>query len=756
MATHLPVSKSMHASQKSNKAELLLQFCKDNGVLFCDKQFPNNNVSLFQSPPHPEYVRSKTNWNFSWARPAKVLGGYHLFVDDPSPNDIRQGYLGDCYLLCSIASLAEQPTLIRRLFHFPDVNPHGVLGVWLFINGKWKLVIVDEYFPAFTHPKDRSLRFAFTYTKNKEIWVLAIEKAYAKAYGSYYDICGGCPFWTLRELTGAPFEVVDDFRDEGVVWKKVLEAVANNFVLAASSAQGAYVESKNKEGIASSHAYSVLDAREVRDARGRPRRIVQLRNPWGKYEWNGEFSDNSPLWTPELRKKLNVQVSDDGVFWMPWSQFIRFYAEMSILRVRPGFVNNCLEVKRVEGLEKTVVRMHVREPRTTATLSIDQIDSRCVDRPDYDYSFFRVTVARIDENDTLDFIGVVCDQERNIFLQDLDLLRGDYVVLVEVYWVSGYAKGYTFGTYSDSKIDLEFASGAAGVYSQAERMIWQSFAVKFKDKMNFVRNSPVYARKEKPPMAVRSLTDPRANMQLYAYYNKGEGGYAEKVKFEFPIEYTTEIVAAVVTPGKAEIQVNPGDVDVLLRKVNPVARSKRNRPPFTLTPGRQDIVATKYEFDRHTIQQLKPPAKTFIDELDGPGQGDVNADGNLVTKEEKERERLVDQERKLLIQQSLLEVLQKKKLMEEFARSQVSLLEQFGDYENQQIQQLNLSNGHGQSNFFIISESIRNMDIPKDSQLFLGPQVPLPTPTLQRSQSGELKGLRAAKDDFYGTRGRQA
>ena len=52
--------------------------------------------------------------------------------------DIKQGALGNCYFLCSLASLAEYPDLIRRLFDFENCNEYGVQSVWLHINGIWK------------------------------------------------------------------------------------------------------------------------------------------------------------------------------------------------------------------------------------------------------------------------------------------------------------------------------------------------------------------------------------------------------------------------------------------------------------------------------------------------------------------------------------------------------------------------------------------------------------------------------------------
>lgn len=743
MISHLPVSNSIHASQKTKVADLLLQFCQDQKVIFCDKKFPNSNISLYQNPPHREYVASRANWNFTWNRPKEILGNYSLFINEPCPADIRQGQLGDCYLLCAISSLAEQPSLISRLFYFPQVNDHGVIGVWLFINGKWDLVMIDEYFPAMI--AEGKKKFAFSYTIDKEVWVMAIEKAYAKAYGSFYDIVGGCPFWALRELSGAPYEVIHDFANSQQTWVKVRDAIASGFILACSSRSGTQVESLLKEGIATSHAYSMLDAREVKDSRGRPRRIVQIRNPWGKYEWNGEFSDKSTSWTPELKQLLKVEVKDDGLFWMPWTEFCKFYVEISILKVRPGFINNAVSIKRVDKMEKTIVRMSVNDEKSLVTLAIDQIDSRCIDREDYTYAYFRTTVARIHENNTLDFIAYSFSDERNVFVEDT-FIRGHYLILLEVYWTTKYPQKYTFGTYSETQVELEVVTCDSGVYNSAEHMIWQSYAAKNRDKLKFIRNAPSYTRREKPSLEMRQFNDPQAGILLYAYYNKGEGGYAEKVNLEYDIRFTPEIVASVVLPGKAELQVNPGDVDIFLKKAD---RVTRGRPAsFALTPGKQELVGKPFPVDTRTVELLRPSPKVFIPVPDASFMTLLN--GGLTDKEVEE-EKAVERGRKALIAKRQAKTLFNKEQMEAFSRTQISLLEDFAKMNSpdfaQHLQNLPHEKSHHGPNFFMISDSIRNMAMPEENKKYLGGRDETPKPS-KRPSSVQTKYASERKSNW--------
>jgi calpain-15 len=39
------------------------------------------------------------------------------------------------------------------------------------------------------------------------------------------------------------------------------------------------------------HAYSIVQVKEIDQFK-----LVKLRNPWGSFEWKGNWSDQSPLW----------------------------------------------------------------------------------------------------------------------------------------------------------------------------------------------------------------------------------------------------------------------------------------------------------------------------------------------------------------------------------------------------------------------------------------------------------------------------
>ena len=64
------------------------------------------------------------------------------------PNEINQGQLGDCYFLCALSVLAQDPELIKARFVTKEKNAAGIYCVKFLVNGEDYEVVVDDYFPC--------------------------------------------------------------------------------------------------------------------------------------------------------------------------------------------------------------------------------------------------------------------------------------------------------------------------------------------------------------------------------------------------------------------------------------------------------------------------------------------------------------------------------------------------------------------------------------------------------------------------------
>lgn len=75
-------------------------------------------------------------------------------------------------------------------------------------NGVWQELTIDDYMPC-------ALEGAplFTRAHGNELWVMLLEKAYAKLHGSFANIENGHPNEALQDFTGFP-TVTYDFYDE--------------------------------------------------------------------------------------------------------------------------------------------------------------------------------------------------------------------------------------------------------------------------------------------------------------------------------------------------------------------------------------------------------------------------------------------------------------------------------------------------------------------------------------------------------------
>lgn len=75
----------------------------------------------------------------------------------------------------------------------------GVYKIWLCKNGEWIVVTIDDYIPCYYNAGPM-----FSRSNGDELWVLLLEKAYAKVHGNYYSLRFGLTQDGLIDMTGCP------------------------------------------------------------------------------------------------------------------------------------------------------------------------------------------------------------------------------------------------------------------------------------------------------------------------------------------------------------------------------------------------------------------------------------------------------------------------------------------------------------------------------------------------------------------------
>jgi hypothetical protein len=166
------------------------------------------------------------------------------------------------------------------------------------------------------------------------------EKAFAKMGGSYMSLWAGnssniksTPFIMLSG--GVGHDAVHLAKRDNETWTQLFNMLSEK-----SSAYGSYLATVSAPadrkaelenvGIVAFHAYSVIKCVELQ---GGKVKLIQCRNPWGKHEWKGAWSDDSKEWTEELLKELNNgsntkhEFKNDGCFFMSFDDFCHIWSD---------------------------------------------------------------------------------------------------------------------------------------------------------------------------------------------------------------------------------------------------------------------------------------------------------------------------------------------------------------------------------------------------------------------------------------------
>lgn len=320
----------------------------------------------------------------------------------------KEELLKDCFWPCNHNSTERYNTIERfknpnthvmpKAPESPDsFKEHGIYVIRFFKDASVIYVVIDDLLPV--KKKDGKLVFAYCKDPN-ELWVPLIEKAYAKVHGCYKALIGGYSHYALGDMTGfCPRLVV---LKEGIpgftrnypsneVWEMINKYQSWGCLMGCSIQSDPKAQHKVEhsagDGLMFGHAYSLLDVQQVDvssidtsivekdvmkvvdkykivDGNKTYLRLVKIRNPWGRGEWEGAFGDNTDeRHDKQYKSAIDLKFSKgtaedfdvieastrDGTFFMPFQDFISRFNNFFVAINFPSNGEKGWKGKRCQG-----------------------------------------------------------------------------------------------------------------------------------------------------------------------------------------------------------------------------------------------------------------------------------------------------------------------------------------------------------------------------------------------------------------------
>ena len=389
--------------------------------------------------------------------------------DNVFTNKIIYNKLSNPNLYSALNALATNPERIKNLFVNSKRDSTCLYAVNIGRNGNIQQVVIDDFFPFNQKHNNKS----FISEEKGFLWPQILEKAYAKAYGSYNLISERSMESILKDLTCAPVITLDSFGDN--LSKELLEAYKKKWIIMAGAGDTAASEDLLRDlGLPPNADHEIclvykLTEENINQITSNSLNIptnddyntvLKIRNLLGKIEWIGDWSDYSGLWNDNFKNILNYN-SGEKSFYMNLKDFKLYFSRIKICKYIENYKYQSINVsQKPEGYVLIRIKTSKNDDivldnhNNKAYISFIQEEKKVGKERKNSFGLGRLILCKLHKND-IQYIKGKMGQEREIVLEHQMQYKGEEFLLFCQLDKINKKIQYVISIYSSQNTELE-------------------------------------------------------------------------------------------------------------------------------------------------------------------------------------------------------------------------------------------------------------------------------------------------------------
>ncbi|EAS07023.2 hypothetical protein TTHERM_00842490 (macronuclear) [Tetrahymena thermophila SB210] len=551
----------------------------------------------FKASDQPLGYKGNSN-NFQWMRLHQLTQKKDLFPTEPYifKDELNSNHpeLDNLFQLYNVISRASH--LAKRLFEHQKVNNLGIYGVWIFKNGKWKCIILDDYVLVKIDENTPCLYYPSKSVIKENLWLLILEKALAKAYEGYQNLKINELYNYLVEFTGSPYLLIRkkhknaiqfqnnqeqiEREEKDFLWQKICSGVKKNYIIQAQCLE-------TYRGIQKGNVYFVEFFYEFKQQLEVNKKILQMKN----YRINQKVLDSQLNLTPQEMEILNKN-KEDGVFFISFDEFYQNFDSFAIQRVELRDSHNSVKIKQENDQDISFFTIKLNNfEDTSGYISICQKDVQYFQNQGYSYSQFSLILAEVKPNGEIQYYSQTFSNDKMIHLP-YNWKEGIYIIHVEVRWSQKIYKKFTISVSSNQDVGLQKYN-----YVQQQlngELILSLIAKSYIEKMgNEIKSDSYMPKTKKGQLGI-----------FYIYYFKNISPDFCSVKAQLESKENQEFIdLTIVDKNKIAFWLFPNEELILLLRI--ISSQNKSSTKFTFQTTNTSVPQNEPSFKKTLQNQLK-------------------------------------------------------------------------------------------------------------------------------------------------------